>query len=450
MASNSADDLQRFLDWFGNQPAAQSAPADLVRRLTAAGRLLDAEMALWRGAPSAEPSGLGTAAAEVLALYRRAANREDLASSYEWLARQFPELACCEGKTAKQWLESLPAEDPVRKRVEVDRSWPIGKVETATTGGKTGGNTFGRWALEIRGDPGPFFADISVLFDQNNGSIIGCDGLGQERWKVSLAEEGQPQQSFPFNRNLTYGRACGHLLMLAMGVKIVAIDTLGDGKGGPRVLWTQDLTDGASDAATLRQLPMQIANLPWQLQQMQFAQFQNRANILGPVTSRYVCFQRFRSVLAVDSRTGETLWSRHDVPPGSELFGDDEYIFAMPPDRSEAMLLRALDGELLGTRKVPRPENRQIMPGGAEQVVYGPFSETCLAALGRKLLLWRIEGDKRTLVLFDPLSGRDVWPAKVLCIRACRPDRRRGHRRLRAGRSIHPAQSARRPHAYRD
>ena len=191
-------------------------------------------------------------------------------------------------------------------------------------------------------------------------------------------------------------------------MKIAAIDTLGSGRNGaPRLLWTQDLTSSSVDPFGLHPFPVALGNLPWQ-----FTQSYDRPNLLGPVNGRYVCFRRFRNLVAVDPRNGETLWVRRDVPSSSDLFGDDEYLFVLSPDREEAMLLRATDGELLGTRKVPRLHGRQMLPNGEEKMVFAHLEDSCLAALGRRLLLWWPEGDNRVLTLVDPLEGRDVWPGR--------------------------------------
>ena len=74
-----------------------------------------------------------------------------------------------------------------------------------------------------------------------------------------------------------------------------------------------------------------------------------RANPFGPVNARYVCFQRRRNIVAVDPLTGESLWERQDIPPGSEVFGDEQYVFVLPPGSDEASVYRAIDGQLLGT-----------------------------------------------------------------------------------------------------
>ena len=82
------------------------------------------------------------------------------------------------------------------------------------------------------------------------------------------------------------------------------------------------------------------------------------------------------------------------------------------PEREEATLLRAADGELLGTRKVPRLSGRQMLPTGEKKNVFVHLEDFCLAALGRRLLLWWPESDERVLTLVDPLEGRDVWPER--------------------------------------
>ena len=111
----------------------------------------------------------------------------------------------------------------------------------------------------------------------------------------------------------------------------------------------------------------------------------------------------------MDPRNGETLWVRQDFPPGCDIFGDDEYVFVLAPDREEATLLRALDGEVLGTRKVPRTLSMMQMPNGEQKKIYSRLEDNCLATLGRNMLLF---GRMQTTGCssFDPLEGRDLWP----------------------------------------
>jgi outer membrane protein assembly factor BamB/tetratricopeptide (TPR) repeat protein len=364
VADGSIDALQHFVDYFGNQPAAAPARSQLVRRLNSAGRLLEAELTADRGA-EASPASPAPASGD------RPAKRDE-------------------------------------------PSWPLGKVEVETvTSHAPPVNPYGRFVIEKHGSSGPFFGDLSLHFDDMRHSLLGRDGYGRTLWELSLLSEGQ-RMNFAYggSRNLVQARIKGHLLLVALGWKLLAIDTLGAGHDGtPRVLWTQDLMSSGIELPGLRALPMPLGNLPWQWQQ-QFAQSYERTSLLGPVTSQCVCFQRLRHLAAVDPRNGQTLWVRQDVPAGSDLFGDEEHLFVLSPNRQEAMLLRTSDGELLGTRKIPRLSGRQVLPSGEVKDVFLHLEEFCLAALGRRLLLWWPDGDGRVLTLVDPLEGRDVWPER--------------------------------------
>jgi outer membrane protein assembly factor BamB len=357
MAAGSLDDLQRFLDYFGDQPAAAGVRTEVVKRLNGLGRPLDAELAV-RG----EIAG-------------------DIAAR--------------------------------KRQKEQDASWPVGKVEVAPVAAKPAqGNGYGRRAVDIRGSGAPFLSDLSVHFDDNSQLLVANDGLGRERWHVSLAAEGQRQNLTFSNPAWSYARVQGHLLVIAAGMKIIAIDTLGAGSNKlPRLLWTQDLMGIGFDPISLRPLPGVLVNLPWQWQR-QFGQTIDRSNLLGPITNQYVCFQRLRGLVAVDPHDGQTLWVRQDVPAGSDLFGDDQYLFVLPPDKAEAMLLRATDGELLGTRRVPRVAMQEALPNGEQKMVFSRLDQYCLATLGRRLLLWWPEENQRKLILVDPLEGRDAWPER--------------------------------------
>lgn len=352
--------LQRFFDAFGNQPAAIGSRDELIRRLNAAGRRLEAELA------SATP----TAAAN---------------------------------DTAKQ------------------DAWPVGNIEIATKPTKdlARNMSYGRNTLNLRGDPGPYFRDLSIQYDYNRRAVIAYDSLGHEKWKVTLASNTQ-QQNYSFNPSLTVGCTNGHLLLISLGWKIIAVDTLGEGANGtPRVIWTQDLLGQTFDFSN-ESLPPQLIQLNWQWQH-QFAQIHDQTKLMGPVRREYACFQKFHSLMAVDPRNGETIWISQDVPSNSDLFGDDEYVFVLPPDKNEARVLRATDGEFVGTCKIPRVGGAQTLPSGEERTVFARFDETCLATFGRKLLLWWPEGNRRLLTLVDPFEGRDMWPGRKFAAnaRAC-------------------------------
>ena len=147
-----------------------------------------------------------------------------------------------------------------------------------------------------------------------------------------------------------------------------------------------------------------------------------RANPFGPVNARYVCFQRKRSIVAVDPVSGEPLWVRQDIPSGSEVFGDEQYLFVLPPGSDEASVYRAIDGELLGTRKCPGPSPTRTPDYGNSVGVrargqFGVgqhgirFLGPLCAYLGSRAADNRT-GRGRVLALFDPWQQKAVWPSR--------------------------------------
>jgi hypothetical protein len=111
----------------------------------------------------------------------------------------------------------------------------------------------------------------------------------------------------------------------------------------------------------------------------------------GPLQDIGAYFMNLRELVCADPITGDTIWARENLPLGSDLFGDDEMVFVVPPASSEALVFSALDGQELGTRKVEPLDNRWT-------------------TLGRNVLAWEQEDDcPLVLRLYDAWSGEDIW-----------------------------------------
>ena len=73
---------------------------------------------------------------------------------------------------------------------------------------------------------------------------------------------------------------------------------------------------------------------------------------LGPATPRGVVFQELDQLKCVDPLSGELLWARSDVPVGCELLGDTEFVFAADISAHTAHVIRMIDGDIEGQRKL--------------------------------------------------------------------------------------------------
>ena len=101
------------------------------------------------------------------------------------------------------------------------------------------------------------FGETSLHYDQNRELLQARDGYGRARWSLALGE--RRQRGFGVNRELAFASACGHLLVLGVDTKLLAVDTLGlAGAVSPRILWSQDLADSGMTASR----PRRLANVP--------------------------------------------------------------------------------------------------------------------------------------------------------------------------------------------
>lgn len=409
-AAGNIENLQRFTDYFGNLSIASEARDEIIGKLTQSQRLLEAEFTTLRKNTSLEPAMNVEALAETALMFREAGRNDSAASIYRWLSSHYANVVFQNGKTVEQIIDSLPKNNPIRESLERNDSWPSGNVEISLNEKVKNNliNSYGRLPLEFKGSPGPYFNNMNLTYDQNRFTLTCYDALGNTLWQVPLSDS---RRYFGYNRG-SFGhiRALGHLLLISTGNNLYAVDTLrANEKNPPKVLWSQNFGDIGGDIVGLPQIfPQGPFAAVMQRHVMQTA---NQKNDIEPVNIGYVCIQRSRSLMALDPLNGSTLWIRHGVPQGSVTFGDDKYIFLLPPDKPDAMVLDAIDGELLGFRKITRPEIH-IEHLGAQTTNYASLSETCPLILGRYLLFWRVEKDRRILECFDPWTQKAVWPRR--------------------------------------
>ena len=415
--------LQRFVSFFDGQPAAAAARTELFGRLAQAGRLMEAELLLSSSVDSGDRQAQAGLLAELAALNLRANRADDAAACYRELARQFPDTPCQGNLKPAAWLAVLANGDSLRKQIAAPpASWPTGLVEV-TPGESPRAFNNGRgphYDLVLTGPAGPFFTDCTVTFEQTQQEVDVRNGWGHMKAQMRLVENGR--MFGYYNPNTTIARTCGHLLFVAVGTKIYALDpwrASGSENRANSILWSQDLTDASGDSDLNLNGGVLAVNAA-----IAFANANSmgnfHANPFGPVNARVVCFQRVRNLVAVDPYRGETLWVRQDIPANSEVFGDDQYVFVLSPGSAEATVYRAIDGEFLGTRKMPQIEQNDNSGGNYPNYSDNYERSNALALTGsvtlaRYVLTWTHGSDQsgRVLSLFDPWLQKAVWPERT-------------------------------------
>jgi outer membrane protein assembly factor BamB len=222
------------------------------------------------------------------------------------------------------------------------------------------------------------------------GDLVVLDGSGKDIFTANPDAENQRGMQPIF---ATYGVTRGNLLVVSYGKQMVAYNTLATPDGlSPPVLWRATVGSNlemnaeygpSPENSTLRRAgsyraPRWLEDGKW-------------IGIIGPVTSRGIVFQDQRRLVCVDPISGEARWSRTDVPQGCDLFGDDEYVFAVPTDSTQARIYSMIDGRQVGTTKVPV---------WREQLV----------TRGREIISWRAGEDRRwELASMDAKTGHVGW-----------------------------------------
>jgi tetratricopeptide (TPR) repeat protein len=391
--------LKNFVLYFGYHPAADLARGTLATRAIEADppQWLDAEHWLRQLERSADPAHAREATARLARLFAETGHPADAAVYFSQLTGPLADEVCLDGKTGRELATALKGADQIAGLASGADTWPRGKVVFKKEDGQA--VTHMRSApIEFRGSPGPFFQRSTVEIDTNvqQQMLVGRDALGREQWRLSIKDRND-SNNFGFSAN--YLRADGHLVLMSLGFQLVAIDTLGTPSSPARVLWRQDVNEPLAGLPRNIGINFRPMPMPWGGgQRLQAFDVNNRPmGNTSPLSSEFIAFQRTRNLIAVDPFTKDELWTRQDIPPGSDLFGDDEVLFvvpAMPANATEATVYRTLDGEAIGRREVP-PSDQRVL------------------TIGRQVLTWEVGGAPGTLRLFDAWKQLDVWKQKL-------------------------------------
>lgn len=376
--------LKQFIDFFGFHPAGDLARDRLAQRLAAAGDWLGAEL-LWRQVVRSSDQNLSRQAVVRLALAMKEAGRPDLARHYATpLESDLASVVCLDGKTGRQWAAEILA-DPIPDAPS--QIWPVGRILKERDERQ---RPTSRYFPAELSPPGEIYPGLmTVEMSQDRQTIVGRDGNGVERWKASLGDPGFRQN---VNPSVLQARSAGNLVVVSLGGRIMGIDTLtASGAAVARVLWTEDAGESVPGLTNQVGVHVRQIELPWgQHRNLVSDGFGRPAGALGQLTDNYCCLQRGRELVAIDPRSGDTLWMRGDVEPASEIFGDDQFVFVVPPAASEALVLSAVDGRELGKRSVT-PFNQRVV------------------TLGRRLVSWQSEAGRSVFRMTDAWEQKHLW-----------------------------------------
>ncbi|WP_425618952.1 PQQ-binding-like beta-propeller repeat protein [Anatilimnocola sp. NA78] len=386
---------RRFVEVYGFHPLADRARLLLIEKLLAESKFLEAELQAGQLLDSADTGYQAAGRVGLISAYQKAKRPILAAEHYAELQKLLTLSPLAADHAAQAFVANFKIEDPSQKTLALDH-WLGGRVSKVDGNidpnrARPYMNNFNVYLTELSG-PAP--RGMRALYDPSQQAIQVVDSLGKTIAQAPIRRsDGIYRRSYSIPYSGLVGRATGHIVVVHTGGEVLAIDALRPATATSEpILWRGEVVslDMLSAGASYSQL-RQVNNPVTGNRTIAFDQSGQTNCQPGPVTPFGIVYQRARQLICVDPVSGQTLWERGGVDPACDLFGDEEFVFAVPPNSDQASVFSMLDGSLLGKRTVPKTNSR-------------------LTTSGRRILAWEQVGNSLRLKLVDPWSeGEDLW-----------------------------------------
>ena len=273
-------------------------------------------------------------------------------------------MTCLDDKTGLQLAEEARRSQSMKAEMDDEIVWPTGKYEVQASEaepsrGFLSGTTLA--PIERIAIAGPLPRGTELLYDQRMNAVVIRDEFGKVEQRVVLGDQNKFSTSTPSFAQFV---ANGHLLLVSLGFEVIAIDMLGNTAGQEDVVWRRDLSSSSSADSSRRRLSHRSVTRPWGPTRYVLQESTRLPlGMMGPLTENGVFCQKMRELSCLDPLTGDVIWTRSEIPLGCDIFGDDELLFVVPPDSTEATVLHASDGTDLGRRPVYSQRERWFTHG---------------------------------------------------------------------------------------
>ena len=385
---NSSASVDRFFACFASLELAEPLALQIAIRHLRETRQLAAQQLLVHLANSTDPLIRSEVVARSSQLLHQA-NLPLISASFDQQLRStFANVSCLDGKTGRECLQEWAGLSKYG-----GSSWPYGKVKvsrrpTAASASRQGKRpSYVEVQLE-RGDD--VLGSCNVFLGQNNREVLVRDSHGKEFFRATLE---QPSSRQMYDSNSAYGVTCGNLLLISSGHHFLAFNTLASGKeGAPKLLWRkQAVSNLDSRPQYIVRRARRGSDRPGTYRAPRAEREGQWIGVIGPVTHDSCVLQDQSRLFCVDPLTGELKWQRSDVPAGCDLFGDEQFVFAVERTSRKAFVFSTVDGRRVAETAVPIWRER-------------------LATSGRHVIGWRkLASRDYELSSIDASSGEVAW-----------------------------------------
>ena len=375
-------DPAEFLALFGRHPSADSVRIEWAKGLTKAENWGHAE-SLYRQVLKSKDESFRNEAKARLAEVIVASKAKDVGGAlFHHLKHENGSSVLVDSKTGNELLSELNV-DVDKFSARLNPKWPA--IVKASENNARRSVPYSYPSI-VSHDNAPFGNNLQFNVDSSGRSLTAYDEVGAERLKLTLPQLTGPRTYYGMMYSFTETHTRGNYLLVWLGNRICAFDTLDD---KPKLLWNKPTQEPNTLFPQIIRVPPMRLRTPRKPNGRPASQPSH-----VHLTADAACYQREKRLICLDPITGKTRWERDDFPRDGDLIGDDETMIVTIDNEDEnigkGFFVRLLDGYI---------EHRKDLPPLSARVI----------AQGRNLLTWDKESETPTLVFQDLVSDEVHW-----------------------------------------
>jgi outer membrane protein assembly factor BamB len=338
---------------------------------------------------------------------------------YRDLAREFPKAVVRDAKTGTDFLNELADQKRNLLPYLEEPTSPWGKADIKHRELLPDKVPVGLEGVVIQpmGEMTPFLKQhrlilyvvnrqepVVSLVDMTTNKVRWTQNLGNVSTNYQffqhLHDLGQRNMAYHPNARFRFFQGTGHLAVFQVGTMAYALDL-----DGAKILWQYNLLDIPTDAgAGATQVMPDAEGTLFLTITNQFNQVTTRKRVgqVGVVRPSYVALTTQKGLIVVDplrvhpdGKSPQILWSKMNIAPQTEIFGDDDYIYLVDT---------SADGTTGAGRAVRASDGSP-----AKVTDFGHLYRYRVRVRGRNILSADPAGGKLTLRYYDVLAGKDIW-----------------------------------------
>ena len=348
-----------------------------------------------------DPAYAARATDALARLYSRKGLLDDAMGLYAELNRKYSKVVVRDGQTGADIFNTLITDKRFMPYVDsIGPRWPNSPLKATEIAGFSGNPQPQSFTISPDGESIPFYTHFKVVIDISPKKSetwtfkIIDRGTGEERFRSQPMPAPQYVWNYPQSNNHRFTQIRGHLLLLNLNHIVYAYD-LADRKK----LWEYDLF--GKTPMPMKELPARVENEADGVRLYYQDGWTQKVGQIGVLESTYVCLITRDGLVALDPAKGTVLWTKSDVSSRVQLMGDDNLVFVFESNAegavTSARVIRAGDGV-----EVKIPDSSRV------------FSNLKTSkAVGRRVLVLAEKGDKKSMRLYDILTGKDDWSKEI-------------------------------------